>query len=62
MSDTGQRLNHLNQVKLYAGVIIDLDLKEGDLIIFVKNEQGRWEIRPAAEIAEELKAVWEQHD
>jgi hypothetical protein len=55
--ETGARLNSLNQVKLYDGVIQDLKLQRGDMVIFTKNEAGRWEIRPESEIVEELETV-----
>jgi hypothetical protein len=55
--DTGARLNSLNQVKLYEGVIKDLDLARGDLVIFVKNEDGGWELRSGSRLAKELQAV-----
>lgn len=53
--DNGARLNSLNQVKLYNGVIEDLNLRRGDLIVFVRNDEGRWEIRTAGEVAQELQ-------
>lgn len=52
--DTGARLNSLNQVQLYEGMIRDLGLRRGDLLIFARNREGRWEIRPARELAQEL--------
>lgn len=55
--ESGARLNSLNQVKLYEGVIQDLGLQRGDLVIFVRNEAGRWELRAANEVAQELQAV-----
>lgn len=55
--DSGARLNSLNQVKLYDGLIQDLALQRGDLVIFVRNDAGRWEIRPAEELAHELQAI-----
>jgi ABC-type transport system involved in cytochrome c biogenesis ATPase subunit len=55
--DTGARLNSLNQVKLYEGVIHDLNLQRGDLVIFVKNEVGGWELRSGSQLAKELQTV-----
>jgi hypothetical protein len=55
--DTGARLNSLNQVKLYEGVIHDLNLQRGDLVIFVKNEAGGWELRSGSQLAKELQTV-----
>lgn len=55
--DTGARLNSLNQVELYDGLIQDLGLKRGDLVIFARNEQGRWEVRPAKELSKELQQI-----
>ncbi|MFN8486845.1 MAG: AAA family ATPase [Caldilineaceae bacterium] len=55
--DTGARLNSQNQVKLYDGVVQDLALQRGDLVIFVRNDAGHWEIRAAKELAQELQAV-----
>ncbi len=56
--DTGARINSLNQVKLYDRLIEDLGLQRGDLVIFVQNDQGHWEIRPAKEIAQQLATVF----
>ncbi len=55
--ETGARLNSLNQVKLYDGVMKDLGLQRGDLVLFTKNQAGRWEIRPEHEIIHELETV-----
>ncbi|MFO7540676.1 MAG: AAA family ATPase [Chloroflexota bacterium] len=55
--DTGARLNSLNQVELYEGVVEDLALERGDLVIFVRNENGRWEIRSAREVAQTLQTI-----
>jgi predicted ATPase len=55
--DTGARLNSMNQVKLYEGVISDLGLKRGDLVVFVPTDDGRWEIRSGEALADELHAV-----
>jgi hypothetical protein len=55
---TGARLNSLNQVELYKGVVEDLGLERGDLVIFVKSEEtGHWEVRSAEDIAQELQAL-----
>ena len=54
---TGARVNSLNQVQLYPGLIQDLGLQRGDLVIFARNPAGRWEIRPAQEIAQELQTI-----
>ncbi len=58
--DTGARLNSLNQVKLYEGLIDDLALKWGDAVYFLRNDAGRWEIRPENEVVEEVKEVLEK--
>jgi hypothetical protein len=58
--ETSARLNSLNQVKLYDGLIKDLNLQRGDLILFIKNEAGHWEIRPENEIVKELEAVFDE--
>lgn len=58
--DTGARLNSLNQVKLYQGLIDDLGLKWGDAVYFLRNEAGRWEIRPENEVVAEVKEVLEK--
>ena len=50
--DNGSRLNSLNQVILYDRLIDDLGLKRGDLVMFVPNEQGRWEVRAGSELAD----------
>jgi len=60
--ETGARLNSLNQVKLYDGVIKDLELERGALVLFVKNEAGRWEIRPEAEIVQELDDIFDSEE
>lgn len=55
--ETGARVNSLHQVQLYPGLIQDLGLQRGDMVIFVRNPAGRWEIRPAQEIAHELQTL-----
>lgn len=55
--DTGARLNSMNQVKLYEGVINDLGLQRGDLVVFVPNDQGHWEIRSGEKLADEFRSV-----
>lgn len=55
--ETGARVNSLNQVQLYPGLIQDLGLQRGDMVLFVRNPAGRWEIRPAQEIAHELQTI-----
>ena len=59
--DTGARLNSLNQVQLYDGVLDDLNLQRGDMVFFVKNDAGRWEIQPENEILEVMEAAWSNH-
>jgi len=56
--ETGARLNSLNQIQLYQGVLDDLDLQRGDMVFFVKDEAGRWEIRPEGEVLDKMKAAW----
>jgi hypothetical protein len=60
--ETGARLNSFNQVKLYDGVIKDLGLQRGDLVLFTKNKAGRWEIRPEREITQELDAIFDDKE
>jgi hypothetical protein len=60
--ETGARLNSFNQVKLYDGVIKDLGLGRGDLVLFTKNEAGHWEIRPEGEITQELDAIFDDKE
>lgn len=55
--ETGARLNSLNQVRLYDRLIADLDLRRGDMVVFVRNDAGRWELRKAEEIAQELRPI-----
>jgi len=52
--ESSQRLDSFNRVKLYDSVIRDLKLKQGDLVIFIKNEQGHWEVRTEHEIIKEI--------
>lgn len=56
--DTGARLNSLNQIQLYQGVLDDLHLQRGDMIFFVKGDSGRWEIYPEGEVLEAMKDAW----
>jgi hypothetical protein len=44
LKPSGQRLNSLDQVRLSQEIMADLGLKPGDLVVFMKNEAGRWEI------------------
>ena len=60
--ETSSRLNSLNQITLYDGVIKDLGLERGDLVLFAKNDTGRWEIRTENEIAQELEAIFGDQD
>jgi len=60
--EEGARLNSLNQIKLYDGVIKDLGLRRGNLVLFVKNEAGRWELRPEGEIVQELEVVFDKEE
>jgi hypothetical protein len=55
--ETGARVNSLNQVRLYDRLIEDLDLRRGDMVVFVRNDAGRWELRKAEEIAQELRPI-----
>ncbi len=57
--DSGARLNSLNQVELYDGVIQDLGLQWGDLVVFVRNDAGQWEVRSANEISDELQVFFD---
>jgi len=56
--ETGARLNSLNQIQLYDGVLEDLHLQRGDMVFFVKNDAGRWEIQPESEVLEAMEAAW----
>lgn len=60
--ETGSRLNSLNQITLYNGVLEDLGLQRGDLVLFTKNEAGHWELRPEQEITQELETVFNDND
>lgn len=60
--DIGAQLNSFNQVRLYDGVIEDLGLQRGDLVVFTKNEAGHWEIRPEHEIIQELETVFNDEE
>ena len=51
------RLNALNQVQLYEGLIEDLGLTQGDLVIFARNDSGHWEVHSGSALAEELQRV-----
>lgn len=44
LEHTGQRLNSLGQVRLSQEIRAELGLKPGDLVVFMKNEAGWWEI------------------
>jgi len=57
--DTGARLNSQNQVKLYERVIKDLQLKRGDQLFFIRNEQGRWELHHEEEVAQKLATTFD---
>jgi len=56
--ETGARLNSLNQVQLYKDVLDDLHLQRGDMVFFVKDEAGRWEIHPENEIIGAMETAW----
>lgn len=60
--EKGARLNSLNQIRLYDGVIKDLGLERGDLVLFTRNEAGRWEIRPESEVIQELDTVFDDEE
>jgi hypothetical protein len=60
--EMGSRLNSLNQITLYDGVIKDLGLQRGDLVLFTKNEAGRWEIKSETEIVQELEIASDGED
>ncbi len=57
--ETGARLNSLNQIQLYQGVLDDLHLQRGDMVFFVKGEAGRWEIVPEQEVLDAMKKAWD---
>ncbi len=56
--ETGARLNSLNQIQLYQGVLDDLHLQRGDMIFFVKGDAGRWEIYPEEEVLAAMEEAW----
>ncbi|HRJ40799.1 MAG: AAA family ATPase [Caldilineaceae bacterium] len=56
--ETGARLNSLNQIQLYQGVLDDLQLQRGDMVFFVKDEAGHWEIQPEREVLGAMKTAW----
>jgi hypothetical protein len=56
-TDNKQRLTSYNEVRLYDGLVKDLGLHPGDLVIFVKNDNGHWEIRTEQEITQEINEI-----
>jgi hypothetical protein len=52
------RLDCKYRVVLYDEIIKDLGLKQYDLVVFVKNNAGRWEIRTEAEMISEIKSAF----
>lgn len=58
----GGRLNALNQVTLYEGVVNDLNLERGDLIYFLKNSQGHWELHSGSDVEPELAHILASHN
>lgn len=60
--DKHQRLNSENQVTLYQEVIGDLGLKYGDMVVFVKNAAGRWELQHEREALAELQEAFRDLD
>jgi len=55
--DSGSRLNSQNQVTLFPDVVEDMSLQRGDLIFFVKNERGFWELCREEQILPELQEI-----
>lgn len=55
-----QRLNSENQVTLYDEVIQDLGLKYGDMVVFIKNQAGRWELEREDETLAELREALDE--
>lgn len=55
----GQRLNSQNQVTLYQEVMADLNLSYGDMVYFVKNAEGRWEIYTEDKAMSDLQEYWD---
>ena len=56
--ETGARLNSLNQIQLYQGVLDDLHLQRGDMVFFVKGDSGRWKIYPEGEVLGAMETAW----
>ena len=54
-----QRLDRKERVGLPKSMIEDLGLKSGDLLLFSRNDEGRWQVWTDAEITEMMKAAWE---
>jgi hypothetical protein len=59
--DMRQRLNSENQITLYDEVIRDLGLKYGDMVVFVKNQAGRWELEREDETLATLKEALDEN-
>jgi len=55
---SGGRINSFNQVELYDEMMKDLNLQRGDLVMFIRNKAGRWEVRPEKEIVKEVEIVF----
>lgn len=60
--ENSTRLDKQGQVGLYYGLIEEMGLKPGDMLMFVRNEAGRWEIWREEEIIEKIKTVWEDEE
>ncbi len=39
---------------MYQGLVDDMELATGDLVVFVKNKEGRWEVRRGDEVGKEI--------
>jgi len=57
-SHQSTRLDRHNQVHLYAGLVEDLGLKPGDMVFFVRNEAGRWEVRTEEKVTKKIQSVF----
>jgi hypothetical protein len=55
---SGGRINSFNQVELYDEMMKDLNLQRGDLVMFIRNKAGRWEVRPEKDVIREVETVF----
>ena len=56
-----QRMDGDNRVTLYGPMVEDLGIKPGDLVIFARNESGRWEVVNGREFADAMRQLFDEH-